>query len=140
MTRYASLLALVLLAASAQAQTTPPVAMPEPTAPLQMPAPPANCPAPAAANNGFLTGNHNFPNFINWMSNPIQNIDPRAVTALYPIFDSAWFKTVPALPDGDVQLYGAAATVALSDRLAVGLNQGGLADMHFSHDQLRRIV
>jgi hypothetical protein len=105
-----------------------------------MPAPPAACPAPAGPDNGFLTGNHNFPNFINWMSNPIQNIDPRAVTALYPIFDDAWFKTAPALPDGDVQLYGAAATVALSERLAIGLNQGGLADMHLRHDQLRRIV
>lgn len=140
MPRYASLLTLVLLAASAQAQTTPPVAMPEPAAPWQMPAAPADCAPPGGANNGFLTGNHNFPNFINWMSNPIQNIDPRAVTALYPIFESAWFSTVPALPDGDAQLYGAAATVALSDRLAVGLNQGGFADMHFTHDQLRRIV
>jgi hypothetical protein len=88
----------------------------------------------------FLTGNHNFPNFINWMSNPIQNIDPRAVTAIYPIFLGSWISKVPAVPDGDVQLYGAALTGALSDRLAVGLNQGGYADMHLSHNQLRRIV
>ena len=98
------------------------------------------CSAPTGLDNGFLTGNHNFPNFINFISNPIQNIDPRAVTALYPIFESARASSVPALPNGDVQLYGAAATVALSDRLAVGLNQGGFADMHLSHDQLMRII
>jgi hypothetical protein len=101
------------------------------------------CPNPFQSGPGsstFLKGNHNFPNFINWMSNPIQNIDPRAVTALYPIFESAWFSSVPSMPDGDVQLYGAAATVALSERLAIGLNQGGFADMHLSHGQLARIV
>jgi hypothetical protein len=140
MTRYASLLTLVLLAAPAQAQTTPPTPMPETAAPWQMPAPAAACQAPSGADNGFLTGNHNFPNFIDWMSNPIQNIDPRAVTALYPIFLSSWVSSVPAVPDGDVQLYGAALTAALSERLAVGLNQGGFADMHLSRDQLRRIV
>jgi hypothetical protein len=88
----------------------------------------------------FLTGNHNFPNFINWISNPIQNIDPRAVTAIYPIFASAWASSVPALPDGNFQVYGPPMTVALSERLAVGLNQGGFADMHLSQGQLARIV
>jgi hypothetical protein len=42
--------------------------------------------------------------------------------------------------DGDVQLYGAAATLALSERLAIGLNQGGFAHMDLSHDHLKRIV
>jgi hypothetical protein len=142
MTRYASLLALVLLTASAQAQTPPPATpMPAPVDPWQV-APPSGAAgaAPTGSDNGFLTGNHNFPNFINFVSNPLQNIDPRAVTALYPIFLSSWVSSVPAVPDGDIQLYGAALTVALSDRLAVGLNQGGFADVHLSRDQLRRIV
>jgi hypothetical protein len=87
-----------------------------------------------------LSGNHDFRNFINWMSNPLQNIDPRAVTALYPIFGSGWFSTTPPIPDGDAQLYGPALTVALSDRLAVGLIQGGYAVAHLSRDprQLQR--
>jgi hypothetical protein len=59
---------------------------------------------------------------------------------IYPIFLSSWVSSVPAVPDGDIQLYGAALTVALSDRLAVGLNQGGYADAHFSRNQRGRIV
>jgi hypothetical protein len=81
---------------------------------------------------GFLTGNHNFPNFINFMSNPLQSIDPRAVTAIYPIFGSEWISSAAPIPDGNAQLYGPAITVALSDRLAVGLNQGGYVDAHLS--------
>src|SRR5262249_9241601 len=42
----------------------------------------------------------------------------------------------PPIPEGDMQVYGAAVTVALSDRLAVGLNQGGYADIHLSRNQL----
>jgi hypothetical protein len=93
-----------------------------------------------ATSNGFLTGNHNFPNFINFVSNPLQNIDPRAVTAIYPIFGSAWVVGPPALPDGNAQVYGPGFTVALSDRLAVGLNQGGYAVIHLSNDQRNRLV
>lgn len=139
MKQFVSLLALVLLAASAQAQTPPVAPLPAPPEVWDIPTTPAYS-APAGTDNGFLTGNHNFPNFINFISNPIQNIDPRAVTALYPIFESAWVSTVPALPNGDIQVYGAALTGALSDRLAVGLNQGGLADANFSRDQAKRIV
>jgi hypothetical protein len=95
---------------------------------------------PAGAQGGSLSGNHNFPGFINWLSNPVQNIDPRAVTAIYPIFGSSWFETLPPVPDGNMQVYGAAVTVALSDRLAVGLNQGGYADLHLSHGQLARLA
>jgi hypothetical protein len=79
---------------------------------------------PAGAEGGSLSGNHNFPGFINWLGNPVQNIDPRAVTAIYPIFGSSWFSTISPVPDCNLQVYGAAVTVALSDRLAVGLNQG----------------
>jgi hypothetical protein len=95
---------------------------------------------PAGAGGGPLSGNHNFPNFINWLANPVQNIDPRAVTAIYPIFGSSWFGTNPPVPDGDMQVYGAAITVALSERLAVGLNQGGYADMHLDRNQLARLA
>ena len=92
MKRYASFLALVLLSTSVQGQTLPDATLlPPPPGPWQLPAPPSGavCSAPTGLDNGFLTGNHNFPNFINFISSPIQNIDPRAVTALYPIFESA---------------------------------------------------
>jgi hypothetical protein len=36
-------------------------------------------------DSGFLSGTHSFPNFINFMSNPLLSIDPRAVTAIYPL-------------------------------------------------------
>src|SRR5262249_46707896 len=79
-----------------------------------------------------LGGNHSFPNFIGFISNPLQNIDPRAVTELYPIFGSVWTNEAGPVPASDFQLYGAGLTVALSDRLAVGMNQGGFADVHLS--------
>jgi hypothetical protein len=79
-----------------------------------------------------LAGNHAFPSFIGFMSNPLQNIDPRAVTEIYPIFSSAWTSEAGPVPSSDFQLYGAGLTVALSDRLAVGLNQGGYTDVHLS--------
>lgn len=89
---------------------------------------------PAAPPNGFLTGNHNFPNFIGFMSNPVSNIDPRAMTALWPIFMSTWADG-PLLGDGNLQLYGAGLYVALSERLSVGLTQGGYADSHFRQNR-----
>lgn len=89
---------------------------------------------------GLLTGNHNFPNFINFISNPLQSIDPRAVTAVYPIFGSAWVSNTPPIPDGNFQLLGPAFTVALSDRLAIGLNQGGYAFAQFSRNQLNALA
>jgi len=81
---------------------------------------------------GFLTSNANFPNFIGFLSNPIQNIDPRSLTEFYPIFFSNWPSAFRPLPSGDVQLYGAGLTVAVTDRLAVGLNQGGYAYSDFA--------
>ncbi len=95
---------------------------------------------PAANRPDRLAGNHNFPNFINFISNPLQSIDPRAVTAVYPIFGSAWFSAAPPLPDGDMQLYGPAVTVALSERLAVGINQGGYATIHLSRNERDRLA
>jgi hypothetical protein len=94
---------------------------------------------PVGAAGSPLSGNHNFPNFIGFISNPLQSIDPRAVTAIYPLFGSAWFSTTPPLPDGDMQAYGPAMTVALSDRLAIGLNQGGYAAVHLGRNQRERL-
>ena len=31
---------------------------------------------PSGAESSPLSGNHNFPGFINWLSNPLQNIAP----------------------------------------------------------------
>jgi hypothetical protein len=82
-----------------------------------------------------LSGNHNFPNFIGFISNPLQNIDPRAVTEFWPMFGSAWTSTIPALPRADIQLYGAGLYLALSERLCLGLNQGGYAVANVSGDR-----
>lgn len=80
---------------------------------------------------GLLDGNHNFPNFIGFISNPVESIDPRAVTEMYPIFESAWTSAFPPLSAGNLQVYGAGLTVALGERLAVGLNQGGFVVSRF---------
>jgi hypothetical protein len=94
------------------------------------------------SRNGPINGNHDFPNFINWMSNPLQNIDPRSMTAIYPLFMNQWTSAIPPVPRGDFQVYGPAITVALSDRLAFGLNQGGYAVENFtpSARQLQRLI
>jgi hypothetical protein len=80
----------------------------------------------------LLTGNHAFPSFIGFMSNPLQNIDPRAVTEIYPIFGAVWTKAAGPVPDASFQIYGAGLTVAPTDRLAIGLNQGGYVDVQTS--------
>jgi hypothetical protein len=81
---------------------------------------------------GHLEGEHPFAGFIGFMSNPLQNIDPRAVNEIYPIFASAWTSEAGPVPSSDFQLYGAGLTIAPTDRLAIGLNQGGYADVHLS--------
>jgi hypothetical protein len=75
---------------------------------------------------------HPFGSFVGFMSNPLQNIDPRAVNEIYPIFASAWTSEAGPVPSSDFQLYGAGLTIAPTDRLAIGLNQGGYADVHLS--------
>jgi hypothetical protein len=141
-----SLLVLVLLGPAALAQEVAP-APAGPAAPVLFPTEMTGTThvafsrdGPEVAQGGPLSGNHDFANFIGFISNPVQNIDPRAVTAIYPIFGSSWFSTTPPIPEGDMQVYGAALTVALSERLAVGLNQGGYADMHLSRNQLDRLL
>ncbi|HMF14955.1 MAG TPA: hypothetical protein VKE94_21715 [Gemmataceae bacterium] len=94
------------------------------------------------ASAGGGSGPRGFSNFIGFLGNPLQNIDPRAITEIYPIFGSAWTSEAGPLPHSNFQLYGAGLTVALSDRFAAGLNQGGFADVHLSKkdfDQLSRL-
>jgi hypothetical protein len=64
------------------------------------------------------------------LSNPLQNIDPRSLTQFWPVFLGGWVKTPQALPDANFQVYGAGLNLALTDRLSVGLNQGGYATAH----------
>jgi hypothetical protein len=65
---------------------------------------------------GDLAGTHQFDNFIGFISNPFFNIDPRALTALYPLTSATWFSTLPALPNGNIWIPPAGAlTVAFSD-------------------------
>jgi hypothetical protein len=130
-------------AAIGTAQT--PVAPAPAAAPPPLPAPvetPAYQPGlfsdqPAAGSDRF-SGNHNFSNFINWMSNPLYNIDPRAVTAVYPIFGSQWVSNAAPIPNADMQVYGPGITIALSDRFAMGLNQGGYEAIHMSRNPVQR--
>ena len=94
-----------------------------------------------ARTDGYLTGNQNFPNFIGFISNPIQSLDPRATTEIYPIFAAGWASpNNNVLPSGNLQLYGAGLNLALSDRLAIGLNQGGYAVAHFSDNRQRLLA
>jgi hypothetical protein len=137
MERRWGLLILAVMSSPAQAQDAP--LFPSHGATI-VPAAPYVEDGPPPSPSGPLTGNHNFPNFINFISNPLQSIDPRAVTAIYPLVLSSWVSTPPGLPDGDVQVYGPALTVALSDRLAVGLNQGGYATSNFVRDQSDRVL
>jgi hypothetical protein len=92
-------------------------------------------------STGFLTGNRDFPNFIGFLSNPLQSIDPRAQTILFPMFGSAWASAdSPRLPSADMQVYGAGLWVAASDRLSFGANQGGYAVVDVSHHRERLLT
>jgi hypothetical protein len=86
--------------------------------------------AAAAPESTFLTGNRMFPDFIGFMSNPILNVDPRAMTSIWPMFGTMEFRGIPALPSGDQQVYGAGLYVALNDRLSIGMTQGGYTAIH----------
>ena len=132
-----SFAALLVLTASGMSQEVLPAPRIPAGDPQPLPDSPDSCVFPSTdccqgAAGGFLSGTHQFDRFIGFMSNPIQNIDPRAVTELWPMFMSNWVSTIPALPSGDIQLYGAGLYVALSDRLSFGLNQGGGATANFN--------
>jgi hypothetical protein len=74
------------------------------------------------------------------MSVPLQNIDPRAMTEIYPIFLSTWISNAAPVPDGNGQVGAPGLTLALSERLAVGLNQGGYAVLHADRNDLARLA
>jgi hypothetical protein len=116
---HLSLLSLALLGLSAFAQESPQkTPSPSGTSAIAdstlIQTNPTLFPAEGSAESGGLRGNHNFDNFINWMSNPVQNIDPRAKTEIVPIFGGAWFGATRPLPGGNAQIYGAAIDIALS--------------------------
>src|SRR5262249_10930578 len=53
-------------------------------------APLFSCACQGTSWGGHLAGTHDFDNFIGFMSNPLFNIDPRAVTELYPLTGQTW--------------------------------------------------
>jgi hypothetical protein len=141
-----SLLASVLVSASAWAQQPVPdtARLGAPVSSPQMaPVAPADCAVPGLFSGddsegdagGRLRSNRTFSNFIGFISNPLQSIDPRSLTQICPIFLSSWVSPIPALPSGDGQVYGPAISVALSDRLCVGMNQGGYARLDFNGNE-----
>jgi hypothetical protein len=136
-----SVVMLVLMGCRVWAQE-PPVATPLTDAGDMMGTSHVVFPSDAVAppSSSPLSGNHNFPTFINWMSNPERNIDPRAMTAIYPIFLDAKVSGTAPIPDTSGQVYGLALTLALSDRLAFGLNQGGYAYMSLTRNESARIA
>jgi hypothetical protein len=144
---HCTLFVLIVAASTALAQELPPGAPNGTAAALASPTvasitdcgPVLDSHVPDGASDTFLAGNHNFAHFIGFISNPLQNIDPRAVTAIYPIFGSVWTSSSGPVPSGDFQLYGPALTFALSERFAFGLNQGGYADVAFSKRDLDRL-
>jgi hypothetical protein len=87
------------------------------------------------APGGLLTSDRGFPRFIGFLSSPELAIDPRALTQIWPVFGSTWTTAFPPLPTGDIQVYGAGLSVALSDRLSLGLSKGGYAVAHYRHDR-----
>jgi hypothetical protein len=143
MKRISAIVLIVACARVAAAQEIAPVPTPVPT-PVATPYAPLAKPAEsplgvysgtptnfsAAETSTFLTGDHQFDNFIGFMSNPILNVDPRSITAIWPVFASVGFETLPALPNGDQQVYGAGINVALNDRLSIGMTQGGYTTIH----------
>lgn len=91
---------------------------------------------PDGGPDGFLRSNRNFPNFIGFISNPVQSIDPRSLTQFWPVFGSNWVSAFPPLASGNMQVYGAGLNLALTDRLSVGANQGGYATSHFDRQRV----
>lgn len=79
-----------------------------------------------------LESNRNFPDFIGFMTNPLDAIDPRSLTQFWPMFGSSWLEPTGTLPGGNAQAYGAGLNVAVTERFSVGFNQGGYAVMNFN--------
>jgi hypothetical protein len=125
MSRCLSLLPLLLLCPSASGQSASPLA---PAWPPSYDAPTISSPTVEAAT--APAGTQGFSNFIGFMSNPLQNVDPRSLTQVWPLFLGAWTSEFGPLPSSDFQIYGAGINLALTERLSIGLNQGGFAAIH----------
>ena len=125
-----AILASASVCGVARPQETPPAG---PVDPLT-----SSWPGPLAAIDSTspprptLQSNRNFPDFIGFMTNPLQAIDPRSLTQIWPVFVSSWWDPAGRLPGGNAQVYGAGFNLALTDRLSVGLNQGGAAVINFN--------
>ena len=134
-----SFLILLVLASRLPAQTAAPVAIDPPPGPAlrSNPDPVAVWPDAQAGVREPLASNRNFSNFIGFISNPLQNIDPRSLTQVVPIFLGSQVSTGPALPDLSGQVYGPAFSLALTDRFSVGLNQGGFASINIDRNDPR---
>src|SRR5262249_48356139 len=61
---------------------------------------------------------------------PLENIDPRALTQIQPIFLGTSVDPSRILPGANAQVYAPAVSVAVTDRLSVGLSQGGYGAIH----------
>jgi hypothetical protein len=67
------------------------------------------------------------------MSNPVQNVDPRALTQIFPLFGVTWASASPPVPDTTAYVLGPGIYVALTERLSGGLNEGGYAWAHLKN-------
>jgi hypothetical protein len=96
----------------------------------------------SGTGRGFLSSDRAFPNFIGYISNPTKAIDPRSLTQLLPIYDyislSAIQKTtrgigplaprdLTLLPAGEINIVGPALSIAVTERLNIGITSGGPA-------------
>jgi hypothetical protein len=84
-------------------------------------------PALAPGQRRFLESDHGFPGFIGWMSNPEYNIDPRSLSQIMPLYLGAWTDKFKVLPASNWQVMGPPVSLALTERLSIGLNRGGWA-------------
>jgi hypothetical protein len=85
-----------------------------------------------SSDRGFLTGDKGFGNFIGFVSNPSLAIDPRSLTQLFPIYTHSSMSPVRPFPDGTTNAAGLGLSVALTERLNIGLTKGAYAwtDFH----------
>src|SRR5271165_1274615 len=91
---------------------------------------------------GLLTGDKGFPNFIGYITNPTKAIDPRSLTQILPIYDYASLgalthttrgvgplppRDITLVPAGEVNVIGPALSLAVTERLNIGITSGGPA-------------
>jgi hypothetical protein len=113
--------------------------------PADLPTPMADAWTPrgeSGGGGGFLVGDKGFANFIGYISNPTKAIDPRSLTQLMPIDAyasvSAIQKTTRAigplaprdltlLPAGEINIAAPALSIAVTERLNVGITSGSPA-------------